>query len=46
MPYYSFADDLKDCDCTDGFEEYWRYDEAKNFIGFCTNEKGRENGQN
>ena len=45
LPYYSFADDLKDCDCTDGFVDFCRYDEAKNFIGFCTNEKGRQIGK-
>ena len=45
LPYYSFADDIKDCNCTDGFVEYCKYDETKNFIGFCSNEKGRQIGK-
>lgn len=45
LPYYSFADDIKDCNCRDGFVEYCKYDETKNFIGFCSNEKGRQIGK-
>lgn len=45
LPYYSFADDIKDCNCTDGFVEYCKYDETKNFIGFCSKEKGRQIGK-
>ena len=45
LPYYGFADDITDCNCTDGFVEYCKYDETKNFIGFCSNEKGRQIGK-
>ena len=43
--YHLFAEDIKDCNCTDGFVEYCKYDETKNFIGFCSNEKGRQIGK-
>ena len=45
LPYYSFAEDLKDCNCTNGFVEFCKYDETKNFIGFCEKEKGRQIGK-
>ena len=43
--HHIFAEDIKDCNCTDGFVEYCKYDETKNFIGFCSNEKGRQIGK-
>ena len=43
--YHIFAEDIKDCNCADGFVEYCKYDETKNFIGFCSNEKGRQIGK-
>ena len=42
---YSFSEDIQDCNCTEGFVEYCKYDESKNFIGFCSNEKGRQIGK-
>jgi hypothetical protein len=42
---HGFSEDIQDCNCTDGFVEYCKYDESKNFIGFCSNEKGRQIGK-
>ena len=42
LSFPNFAEDIKTCDCTDGFVEYCKYDESKNFIGFCSKDKGRQ----
>ena len=42
---HAFADDVKDCDCIDGFVDYCKYEDSKNFIGFCSKEKGRQIGK-
>ena len=41
----NFAEDIKACNCTDGFVEYCKYDDSRNFIGFCSEEKGRQIGK-
>ena len=45
LSFPNFAEEIKACDCTDGFVEYCKYDESKNFIGFCSKEKGRQIGK-
>ena len=43
---FNFSNEIQNCNCTDGFVEFCKYDETKNFIGFCSNStEGRRIGK-
>ena len=42
---FNFSNEIQNCNCTDGFVEFCKYDETKNFIGFCSSTEGRRIGK-
>ena len=45
IPFLNFSNEINECNCTDGFVDFCRYDETKNFIGYCTATEGRRIGK-
>ena len=45
IPFLIISNEIKECNCTDGFVDFCRYDENKNFIGICSATEGRRIGK-
>ena len=45
ISFQNFSNEIQDCNCSDGFVEFCKYDEKKNFIGFCSAAEGRKIGK-